>query len=70
MHLLHSTPGPSIQCSLWAQVDFKEGKEVKGIFGAKGTADHRLGAQKTLEGFISEGKEIKKTHRACLVKSF
>ena len=43
---------------------------MKGIFGVKGTADHRLGQQETLEGFISEGKEVEKTHRACLVKSF
>lgn len=52
-----TSTGPDIHCSLSAQVGFKE---VKGIFGVKGTADHRLGSQETLEGFVSKRKKGEK----------
>lgn len=52
-----TSTGPDIQHSLRAQVGLKE---MKGIFGVKETADHRLGSQETLEGFVSEGKKREK----------
>lgn len=45
---------PDVQCSLRTQIGFKV---VKGMFGVKGTADHRLGSQETLEVLFQKGRK-------------